>query len=111
MGAKTLESLGVDLATVRQRVEAIIGRGGMETSGHIPFRPEAKKALEMSLRESVQLGHQYIGTEHLLLGLLRQGDDVAARVLTELGVDLDGARREATRLLEEYQRRPGNQAK
>jgi ATP-dependent Clp protease ATP-binding subunit ClpC len=111
VGAKTLESLGVDLATVRQRVEAIIGRGGMETSGHIPFRPEAKKDLEMSLRESVQLGHQYIGTEHLLLGLLRQGDDVAARVLTELGVTLDGARREATRLLDEYQRQQGNQAK
>jgi len=110
VAAKTLEALEVDLATVRERVEAMIGRGGMESSGHMPFVPEAKKALEMSLREAVKLGHQYIGTEHLLLGLIRAGDDVAARVLTELGVDLDRAREQATRLLDEYQRQ-GKQAK
>ena len=110
VAAKTLEALEVDLATVRERVEAMIGRGGMEPSGHMPFVPEAKKALEMSLREAVKLGHQYIGTEHLLLGLIRAGDDVAARVLTELGVDLDRAREQATRLLDEYQHQ-GKQAK
>jgi ATP-dependent Clp protease ATP-binding subunit ClpC len=111
VAAKALESLGIDLDTIRQRVEEVIGRGAQAPSGHIPFTPEAKKALENSLREAVQLGHQYIGTEHLLLGLIRGGDSsVAGRVLAELGADLDGAHREVLRLLDEYQRGQGNQA-
>jgi ATP-dependent Clp protease ATP-binding subunit ClpC len=111
VGAKTLEALGIGLDTVRQRVEEVIGRGAQAPSGHIPFTPEAKKALEMSLREAVQLGHKYIGTEHLLLGLIRGGDGtVAGRVLAELGADLDGAHREVLRLLEEYQRRAEKKA-
>jgi ATP-dependent Clp protease ATP-binding subunit ClpC len=109
VAAKTLESLGIGLEAVRQRVEEIIGRGSQAPSGHIPFTPEAKKALELSLREAVQLGHQYIGTEHLLLGLIREGDSVAGRVLAELGADLDGARQEVLRLLDEYQRGQENQ--
>jgi ATP-dependent Clp protease ATP-binding subunit ClpC len=104
VAAKTLESLGIGLDTVRQRVEAVIERGSQSPSGHIPFTPEAKKALEGSLREAVHLGHQYIGTEHLLLGLIRNGDSVAGRVLAELGADLDGARAQVVRLLNEYQR-------
>jgi ATP-dependent Clp protease ATP-binding subunit ClpC len=109
LAAKTLESLGIGRDAVRQRVEEIIGRGSQAPSGHIPFTPEAKKALELSLREAVQLGHQYIGTEHLLLGLIREGDSVAGRVLAELGADLDGARQQVVRLLDEYQRGQGNQ--
>ena len=109
LAGKTLESLGIGLDTVRQRVEEVIGRGSQAPSGHIPFTPEAKKVLESSLRESVALGHQYIGTEHILLGLIRGGDSVAGRVLAELGADLDGARREVIRLLDEYQRGQGNQ--
>jgi ATP-dependent Clp protease ATP-binding subunit ClpC len=110
LAAKTLESLGIGRDAVRQRVEEIIGRGSQAPSGHIPFTPEAKKALELSLREAVQLGHQYIGTEHLLLGLIREGDSVAGRVLAELGADLDGARQQVVRLLDEYQRGQGSQA-
>jgi ATP-dependent Clp protease ATP-binding subunit ClpC len=109
VAAKTLESLGIGLDVVRQRVQEIIGRGSQAPSGHIPFTREAKKALELSLREAAQLGHQYIGTEHLLLGLIREGDSVAGRVLTELGADLDGARQQVVRLLDEYQRGQGNQ--
>jgi ATP-dependent Clp protease ATP-binding subunit ClpC len=109
MAAKTLESLGIGLDTVRQRVEEVIGRGSQAPSGHIPFTPEAKKALEGSLREAVQLHHQYIGTEHILLGLIRGGDSVAGRVLAELGADLDRARQEILRLLDEYQRGQGKQ--
>jgi ATP-dependent Clp protease ATP-binding subunit ClpC len=110
VAAKALESLGIGLDTVRQRVEAVVERGSQAPSGHIPFTPEAKKALEMSLREAVKLGQNYIGTEHLLLGLILGGDSsVAGRVLAELGADLDGARREVHRLLVEYQRAQGNQ--
>ena len=109
LAAKTLESLGIGLDTVRQRVEEVIGRGSQSPSGHIPFTPEAKKALELSLREAVQLGHQYIGTEHILLGLIREGDSVAGRVLAELGADLDRTRQEVIRLLDEHQRGQGNQ--
>jgi ATP-dependent Clp protease ATP-binding subunit ClpC len=111
VAAKTLESLGIGLDTVRQRVEEVVERGSQASSGHIPFTPEAKKALESSLREAVQLGHKYIGTEHLLLGLIRGGDSVAGRVLAELGADLDGARQEVLRLLDEYQRGQGDQTK
>ena len=78
-GVKALESLGISLDAVRQQVEEIIGQGQHAPSGHIPFTPRAKKVLELSLRESVQLGHDYIGTEHILLGLIRQGDGVAGK--------------------------------
>ena len=111
LAGETLKSLGIDRDAVRRRVEEIIGRGSQAPSGHIPFTPEAKKALELSLREAVQLGHQYIGTEHLVLGLIREGDSVAGRVLAELGADLNRAREQVVRLLAEYQRGPGNQPK
>ncbi len=94
-----LEALGVSLAAVREQVEVIVGRGGQQPSGHIPFTPRAKKVLELSLRESQQLGHSYIGTEHLLLGLIREGQGVAARVLGNLGVDLGRARQQVIELL------------
>ncbi len=77
VAAKALESLGISLDSVRQQVEQIIGQGQQAPSGHIPFTPRAKKVLELSLRESQQLGHNYIGTEHILLGLIREGDGVA----------------------------------
>ena len=109
LAAKALESLGIGLDTVRQRVEEGIERGSQAQFGHIPFTPEAKKALELSLRESVHLGHQYIGTEHILLALIREGDGKAGRVLSELGADLDRARAEVIRLLDEHQRGQGNQ--
>jgi ATP-dependent Clp protease ATP-binding subunit ClpC len=105
VAAKALESLDIGLETVRQRTEEIIGHGQHAPSGHIPFTPRAKKALELSLRESVQIGHHYIGTEHILLGLIRQGDGVAARVLSELGADLDRVREKVDQLLAEYKSR------
>jgi len=89
VAAKALESLGISLEAVRSQVEEIIGQGGSSPSGHIPFTPRAKKVLELSLREALQLGHNYIGTEHLLLGLLREGEGRAARVLKELGLTHD----------------------
>jgi ATP-dependent Clp protease ATP-binding subunit ClpC len=98
-GVAALEALGVSLAAVREQVEVIVGRGGQPPSGHIPFTPRAKKVLELSLRESQQLGHDYIGTEHLLLGLIREGQGVAAQVLGNLGVDLGRARRQVIELL------------
>ena len=100
VAAKTLQSLGVSLDAVRQQVEEIIGRGQQQPlSGHIPFTPRAKKVLELSLREALQLGHTYIGTEHILLGLIREGDGVAAQVLVGLGVDLNRAREQVILLL------------
>ena len=89
VAVRVLEAQGVRLAAVRERVEEIVGRGQAGPSGHIPFTPRAKKVLELSLRESQELGHEYIGTEHLLLGLIREGQGVAARVLADLGQDLD----------------------
>ena len=89
VAAKALESLGISLDAVRQQVEEIIGQGQQAPSGHIPFTPRAKKVLELSLREALQLGHGYVGTEHILLGLIREGDGVAAQVLVKLGADLD----------------------
>ena len=106
-GAKALESLGISLDTVRQQVQEIIGQGQHAPSGRIPFTPQAKKVLELALQESRALGHDYIGTEHILLGLLRQGDGVAGHVLSELGADLDGVRAQVVRLLEEYGRQTG----
>src|SRR4051794_26915748 len=92
VAAKALESLGISLEKVRREVEEIIGHGGEPPSGHIPFTPRAKKVLELSLREALQLGHNYIGTEHILLGLIREGEGVAAQVLVKLGADLPRVR-------------------
>src|SRR6267378_6104772 len=102
VAAKALESLGISLEAVRQQVEKIIGRGQQAPSGHIPFTPRAKKVLELSLREAEALGHNYIGTEHILLGLIREGSGVAAQVLVKLGADLNRARQRVVQLLHGY---------
>jgi ATP-dependent Clp protease ATP-binding subunit ClpC len=102
VAAKALESLGISLEGVRQMVEEIIGQGGSSPSGHIPFTPRAKKVLELSLREALQLGHNYIGTEHILLGLIREGEGVAAQVLVKLGADLSRVRQQVIQLLSGY---------
>ena len=99
VAAKALESLGISLQGVRAQVEEIIGRGQQAPSGHIPFTPRAKKVLELAHRESVQLDHNYIGTEHILLGLIREGDGVAAQVLVKLGADLNRVRQQVIHLL------------
>src|SRR6201991_2266338 len=99
VAAKALESLGISLEAVRQQVEEIIGRGQQAPSGHIPFTPRAKKVLDLSLREAKELGPSYIGTEHILLGLIREGDGVAARMLVKLGADLDRTRQQVIQLL------------
>jgi ATP-dependent Clp protease ATP-binding subunit ClpC len=103
VAAKSLESLGISLEAVRQQVEEIIGQGQQAPSGHIPFTPRAKKVLELSLREALQLGHNYIGTEHILLGLIREGEGVAAQVLVKLGADLNRVRQQVIQLLSGYQ--------
>jgi ATP-dependent Clp protease ATP-binding subunit ClpC len=102
VAAKALESLGISLEAVRAQVEEIIGQGGSSPSGHIPFTPRAKKVLELSLREALQLGHNYIGTEHILLGLIREGEGVAAQVLVKLGADLSRVRQQVIQLLSGY---------
>ena len=89
VAARALGSLGISLEAVRQQVEEIIGQGQRAPSGHIDFTPRAKKVLELSSREAVQLGRNYIGTEHILLGLIREGEGVAAQVLARLGADLN----------------------
>jgi ATP-dependent Clp protease ATP-binding subunit ClpC len=99
VAARALEALGISLEAVRREVEEIIGRGEQPPSGHIPFTPRAKKVLELSLRESNQLGHEYIGTEHILLGLLREGEGVAAQVLVKMGTDLNRVRQQVIELL------------
>jgi ATP-dependent Clp protease ATP-binding subunit ClpC len=103
VAAKALESLGISLEAVREQVEEIIGQGQQAPSGHIPFTPRAKKVLELSLREALQLGHNYIGTEHILLGLIREGEGVAAQVLVKLGADLNRVRQQVIQLLSGYQ--------
>jgi ATP-dependent Clp protease ATP-binding subunit ClpA len=103
VAAKALEFLGISLDAVRQQVEEIIGQGDQVPSGHVPFTPRAKKVLELSMRESLQLGHNYIGTEHILLGLIREGDGVAAQVLVKLGADLNRVRQQVIQLLHGYQ--------
>jgi ATP-dependent Clp protease ATP-binding subunit ClpC len=116
VAAKALESLGISLEAVRRqveevigqgeevrhRVEEIIGQGQAAPTGHIPFTPRAKKVLELSLREALQIGHNYIGTEHMLLGLIREGEGVAAQVLQKLGADLDRVRQQVIQLLSGY---------
>jgi Clp amino terminal domain, pathogenicity island component len=99
IAAKALESLGISLDAVRQQVEEIIGQGQQALSGHIPFTPRAKKVLELTRREAEQLGHTYIGTEHILLGLIREGNGVAAQVLVMLGADLNRVRQTVIQLL------------
>ncbi|UNK71413.1 ATP-dependent Clp protease ATP-binding subunit [Microbacterium sp. H1-D42] len=99
VAAKALESLGISLDAVREQVQDIIGQGQQQPSGHIPFTPRAKKVLELSLREALQLGHNYIGTEHILLGLIREGEGVAAQVLVKLGADLNKVRQQVIQLL------------
>ncbi|MDP8970042.1 MAG: ATP-dependent Clp protease ATP-binding subunit [Actinomycetota bacterium] len=102
VAAKALESLGISLEGVREQVEEIIGQGQTAPAGHIPFTPRAKKVLELSLREALQLGHNYIGTEHILLGLIREGEGVAAQVLQKLGADLNRVRQQVIQLLSGY---------
>jgi ATP-dependent Clp protease ATP-binding subunit ClpC len=111
VAAKALEQLGISLEAVRSQVEEIIGQGGSSPSGHIPFTPRAKKVLELSLREALQLGHNYIGTEHILLGLIREGEGVAAQVLVKLGADLSRVRQQVIQLLSGYQGPGGGQEK
>ena len=102
VAATALESLGISLEAVRAQVQVIIGQGQHAPTGHIPFTPQAKKVLELSLREALQLGHNYIGTEHILLGLIREGEGVAAQVLVKLGGDLPRVRQQVIQLLSGY---------
>jgi ATP-dependent Clp protease ATP-binding subunit ClpC len=103
VASKALESLGISLESVREQVQEIIGQGQQAPTGHIPFTPRAKKVLELSLREALQLGHNYIGTEHILLGLIREGEGVAAQVLVKLGADLSRVRQQVIQLISGYQ--------
>ncbi|MDY0087747.1 MAG: Clp protease N-terminal domain-containing protein, partial [Coriobacteriia bacterium] len=110
IAAKALESLSISLEDVHAQVEELIGRGTFVPSGHIPFTPRAKKVLELSLREALQLGHNYIGTEHILLGLIREGEGVAAQVLLNLGADLEKVRSAVIQLLSGHHGKPGEGA-
>jgi ATP-dependent Clp protease ATP-binding subunit ClpC len=107
IAAKALESLSISLEDVRSQVEELIGKGTYVPTGHIPFTPRAKKVLELSLREALQLGHNYIGTEHILLGLIREGEGVAAQVLLNLGADLEKVRSAVIQLLSGYHGKVG----
>jgi ATP-dependent Clp protease ATP-binding subunit ClpC len=106
VAARTLQSLGIALESVRGEVEKIIGRGGGTPSAHVLFTARAKKVLELSLRESIQFRHNHIGTEHILLGLIREGDGVAAEVLRTLGVDLSRVREHVVQVLSESEPEP-----
>jgi ATP-dependent Clp protease ATP-binding subunit ClpA len=101
VAAQALESLGISPEAVRQQIEEIIGEGRQVPLGRIPYTPRAKKVLELSLREALQLGHNYIGTEHILLGLIREGKGAAAQVLVKLGADLSRVRQQVIQLLSE----------
>jgi ATP-dependent Clp protease ATP-binding subunit ClpA len=103
VAAKTLESLGISLTAVRQQVEEMIGRGQQPPGHRVPYTPRAKKALELSLREALQMGHHYIGTEHILLGVIREGEGPAAQVLVSLGGDLNRVRQRVIQVLHGYQ--------
>jgi len=99
VAARALEGLGLSLDAMRQQTEQRAGRGKKALSGHIPFTPQAKRVLEGSLREALILGHNYIGTEHILLGILREGDSLATQVLVGMGADLNRVRQEVTKLV------------
>lgn len=107
VAAKALEMMGIERDAVREAVVEMIGEGQQASTGHTPFTPRAKKVLELSLREALQLGHNYIGTEHILLGLIREGEGLAAKVLIELGADLSQVRQTVIQLLQGYQRSTG----
>jgi len=107
VAARALEGMGINLESVRSQVVEIIGQGSQAPSGHIPFTPRAKKVLELSLREALQLGHNYIGTEHILLGLIREGEGVAAQVLQKLGAELHKVRQTVIQLLSGVQGEEG----
>jgi ATP-dependent Clp protease ATP-binding subunit ClpC len=110
VAAKALESLGISLDVARARVEAAVPAGESPPKGHIPFTTRAKKVLELSLREALQLGHNYIGTEHILLGLVREGEGVAAQVLAELGGgSLDRVRDAVITILSGYEGKPADE--
>lgn len=109
VAAKALEQMGISLEAVREQVIEIIGQGSTPPTGHIPFTPRAKKVLEYSLREALQMNHSYIGTEHILLGLIREGEGVAAQVLIKLGADLNRVRTTVLQLLSGYQEEGGGQ--
>jgi ATP-dependent Clp protease ATP-binding subunit ClpA len=110
VAAKAMESLGITLEAARQQVEQIIGRGPEAPPGHIPFTPRAKKVLELSLREAIQLGHIYVGTEHILLGLIREDDGVAVQILAELVGDPNWVGQRVIQVLHGHQgnRAPGS---
>jgi ATP-dependent Clp protease ATP-binding subunit ClpA len=110
VAAKALEALGISLDAVRQQVEEIIGQGQQAPLSQVPFTPRAKKVLELSLRESRMLGHEYIGTEHILLGLIREGDGVAAQVLVNLGAELNRVRQQVIQLVSGREPQPGRPA-
>jgi ATP-dependent Clp protease ATP-binding subunit ClpC len=109
VAAKALESLGISLEAVRQQVEDLVGQGQQAPSGHIPFTARAKEVLELSLREALQLGHEHIGTEHILLGLIREGDGVAAQVLVRLCPDLNRVRQQVIQLMRDTGQEPPGQ--
>jgi ATP-dependent Clp protease ATP-binding subunit ClpC len=102
VAARALAEMEISLEAVRREAEELVGQGQQAPSGHIPFTPQAKKVLQLSLREAVQLGHNYIGTEHILLGLIREGEGVAAQVLVRLGADLNRVRQQVIELLAGY---------
>jgi ATP-dependent Clp protease ATP-binding subunit ClpC len=102
VAARALESMNISLGAARTRVQEIIGQGSEPPTGHIPFTPRGKKVLELALREALQMGHNYIGTEHILLGLIREGEGVGAQVLQELGAGLDRVRQTVIQLLSGY---------
>jgi ATP-dependent Clp protease ATP-binding subunit ClpC len=108
--AKALESLGIGAEGLRERVVAIVGTGQHTVTAHIPFTPQAKQVLRLALSEALHFGHNYIGTEHVLLGLIQEKDGVAAQALADAGADLQRVRAEVVRLLAEYQRRMGPDA-
>jgi ATP-dependent Clp protease ATP-binding subunit ClpA len=103
VAARALESLGISLQAVREEVEESIGRGQQAPPGRIPYTPRAKKTLELSLREALHLGHHYIGTEHILLGVIREGEGPAAQALVNLGGDLNRVRQQVIQVLHGYQ--------
>jgi len=107
VAADVLQAMGISLEDVRDRVEKVVGRGEGAPAGHIPFTPRAKKVLELGLREALALKHNYIGTEHILLGMLREGEGLAAQMLVELGADLSVARQEVIRAVGAVAPKPG----